>query len=484
MELAEVAGLAGLHGALAPLTATSRGLGELIAHALDAGCTRVLVGIGGSASTDGGLGLVQALGARVRDASGAEVGPGGAGAATAATLDLTGLHPGLAAARIEVACDVDNPLTGPEGAAAVYGPQKGADPDQVRQLDAALAHWADVVAAATGHDHRADPGAGAAGGVGFATVAILGATLRPGAQLMLDQLGFADALAGADLVVTGEGSLDEQTLRGKAPAAVAAAGRAAGVPVIAVAGRCLLDAAAAAGRRVRRRLHAARRGRHAAAGVRRGRRAAATDRRSDSGIGCPMPEPVFDRAFVAARAVVDGAERPCVVAVRDGRIAAVLDRPGEAESVAAREIVRLADGEVLLPGLVDTHVHINEPGRTEWEGFDTGTRAAAAGGVTTVIDMPLNSIPPTTTVDALAVKRECAAAQAHVDVGFWGGAVPGNVGELEGLHAAGVFGFKCFMVDSGVPEFPPLDPAGLADGDGRDRPASARCSSLMPRTPS
>ena len=112
----------------------------------------------------------------------------------------------------------------------------------MRELDAALAHWADVVAAATGHDHRADPGAGAAGGVGFAAIAILGARLRPGAQLMLDQLGFADALAGADLVVTGEGSLDEQTLRGKAPAAVAAAGRAAGVPVVAVAGRCLLDA--------------------------------------------------------------------------------------------------------------------------------------------------------------------------------------------------------------------------------------------------
>ena len=248
VELAEVAGLARLRGVLAPLTATSRGLGELIAHALDAGCTRVLVGIGGSASTDGGVGLVQALGAQVRDTSGAEVGPGGAGAATAATLDLTGLHPGLAAARIEVACDVNNPLTGPEGAAAVYGPQKGARPDQVNQLDAALAHWADVVAAATGHDHRAAPGAGAAGGVGFAMVAVLGAALRPGAQLMLDQLGFADALAGADLVVTGEGSLDEQTLRGKAPAAVAAAGRAAGVPVIAVAGRCLLDSP---------RLHAA-----------------------------------------------------------------------------------------------------------------------------------------------------------------------------------------------------------------------------------
>ena len=138
VELAEVAGLAGLHGALAPLTATSRGLGELIAHALDAGCTRVLVGIGGSASTDGGLGLVQALGARVRDASGAEVGPGGAGARRRPRSTSPACIPALAAARIEVACDVDNPLTGAEGAAAVYGPQKGADPDQVRQLDAAL----------------------------------------------------------------------------------------------------------------------------------------------------------------------------------------------------------------------------------------------------------------------------------------------------------------------------------------------------------
>jgi allantoinase len=174
--------------------------------------------------------------------------------------------------------------------------------------------------------------------------------------------------------------------------------------------------------------------------------------------------PLYDRAFIASRAILDGAERACVVSVRDGRIAAIETDPThpDAESVSAREIVRLADGEVLLPGLVDTHVHINEPGRTEWEGFDTGTRAAAAGGVTTVIDMPLNSIPATTTVAALAIKRESAAGQLYVDVGFWGGAVPGNVGDLEGLHAEGVFGFKCFLVDSGVPEFPPLDGAGLA----------------------
>jgi allantoinase len=176
----------------------------------------------------------------------------------------------------------------------------------------------------------------------------------------------------------------------------------------------------------------------------------------------PGSEPPFDRVFVAARAVVDGAERPCAVGVRDGRIAALLE-PDQLGSVVRPETVYVGESEVLLPGLVDTHVHINEPGRTEWEGFDTGTRAAAAGGVTTVIDMPLNSVPPTTSAAALARKRECAAGQAHVDVGFWGGAVPGNVEELAALHAAGVFGFKCFLVDSGVPEFPPLDPAGLAD---------------------
>jgi allantoinase len=179
-----------------------------------------------------------------------------------------------------------------------------------------------------------------------------------------------------------------------------------------------------------------------------------------SEIGCRVTEPVFDRVFVAARAIVDGAERPCAIGVRDGRIAAVLE-PGKLGSVVRRSTVHVGDGEVLLPGLVDTHVHINEPGRTEWEGFDTGTRSAAAGGVTTVIDMPLNSIPPTTSAEALARKREAAAPQAHVDVGFWGGAVPGSVDDMEGLHEAGVFGFKCFLVDSGVPEFPPLDPAGL-----------------------
>jgi glycerate kinase len=241
VELAAVCGLAGLGERRAPMTATSRGVGQVLAAALDAGCEHVVLGIGGSASTDGGAGLVRAVGARVLDTEGNEIGEGGAALADAAALDLAGLHPALRAARIDVASDVDNPLTGGRGAAAVYGPQKGADADQVRRLDEALARWADVVARATGADHRDDPGAGAAGGVGFGATAVLGARLRPGAELVLGMVGFEALLAGAELVVTGEGSLDEQTLNGKAPAAVAAAAQRAGVPVVAVAGRCLLD---------------------------------------------------------------------------------------------------------------------------------------------------------------------------------------------------------------------------------------------------
>ncbi|MDQ4213464.1 allantoinase AllB [Microbacterium capsulatum] len=141
------------------------------------------------------------------------------------------------------------------------------------------------------------------------------------------------------------------------------------------------------------------------------------------------------------------------VGVKDGVIAAV--EPLGA-GLAGERVVEIAADEILLPGLVDSHVHVNEPGRTEWEGFASATRAAAAGGVTTIVDMPLNSIPPTVDVDALEVKRGVARDQAHVDVGFWGGAVPGNTAQLRPLHEAGVFGFKCFLLDSGVPEFPPL----------------------------
>ena len=242
VELAEVSGLARLgEGELAPLTATSRGTGDLVAAALDAGCRRVVVGIGGSASTDGGAGLLQGLGARISGRRGRALHAGGGPLVDVVSLDLTELHPGLASAELVVACDVDNPLTGPSGAAAVYGPQKGATPDDVQALDVALSAWADVVARATGRDLRNLPGAGAAGGVGFALLAVLGARAQPGAELVAQLTGLADAVCSADLVVTGEGSLDEQTLHGKAPAAVAALARDKGVPVVAVAGRVALD---------------------------------------------------------------------------------------------------------------------------------------------------------------------------------------------------------------------------------------------------
>ncbi|HET8717624.1 MAG TPA: glycerate kinase [Nocardioidaceae bacterium] len=239
VELADVSGLVRIpQGRLAPLTASSRGTGELVAAAIDAGCREVVLGIGGSACTDGGAGLLRALGAD----PGPEVPEGGEGLASITRLDLTALRKRLAGVRITVACDVDNPLLGEHGAAAVYGPQKGANPDQVATLEARLTHWADVVADAVGADLREQPGAGAAGGVGFAALAVLDATLRPGIALVLDLVGFADRLAGADLVVTGEGALDEQTLRGKAPAGVARSAASAGVPVVAVCGSNALSA--------------------------------------------------------------------------------------------------------------------------------------------------------------------------------------------------------------------------------------------------
>ena len=244
VELADVAGLVRLpDGKPAPLTSTSRGAGELIAAAVEAGCTRIVLGIGGSASTDGGSGLVRALGAVVLDDRGTEVDEGGAGLDAAVSVDVSALRRRMNGIEVVVACDVDNPLTGPHGAAAVYGPQKGADSFQVAQLEAALAHWADVVAEATGTDQRQVPGAGAAGGVGFAALALLDARLQPGIELVLDMTRFQDRLAQADLVVTGEGMIDEQTLHGKAVAGVATAARAAGIPVVAVCGRNVLDLA-------------------------------------------------------------------------------------------------------------------------------------------------------------------------------------------------------------------------------------------------
>jgi allantoinase len=166
----------------------------------------------------------------------------------------------------------------------------------------------------------------------------------------------------------------------------------------------------------------------------------------------------FELVVRAPRMVTATGERAACVAVRDGRVVAVEPL---AAGLAGERTITLADDEVLLPGLVDTHVHVNEPGRTEWEGFASATRAAAAGGITTIVDMPLNSVPPTLDLAALEAKREAARDQLHVDVGFWGGAVPGNLGGLAGLHEAGVLGFKCFLLPSGVEEFPHLDAAGL-----------------------
>ena len=168
----------------------------------------------------------------------------------------------------------------------------------------------------------------------------------------------------------------------------------------------------------------------------------------------------YDLVFRAPRVITAAGEVARCVGVRDGRVAAIEPL---AAALSGQQTITLSDSEVLLPGLVDTHVHVNEPGRTEWEGFATATRAAAAGGITTILDMPLNSIPPTVDVAALEVKRKAAEGQVEVDVGFWGGAVPGNLGELRGLHDAGVFGFKCFLLHSGVDEFPHLSAGQLDD---------------------
>ncbi|MEU8919890.1 glycerate kinase [Kitasatospora sp. NPDC048545] len=238
VELAQSSGLARLPGGrTAPLAAGSYGVGQLIARAVSLGVKRIVLGLGGSACTDGGAGMVQALGVRLRDADGAELPPGGAALRRLAEIELGPLADALGGVEVVVACDVDNPLLGPRGATAVYGPQKGADGDDLLVLEEGLTRFADLVAEVTGRDVRQAPGAGAAGGVGFAALALLGATMRPGIELLLDLLGFDEAVRGARLVVTGEGCLDAQTLHGKAPAGVAAAAARAGVRVAAVAGR-------------------------------------------------------------------------------------------------------------------------------------------------------------------------------------------------------------------------------------------------------
>ena len=245
IESAQACGLTRLPGGiLAPLTATSCGVGELILAAVRKRAKRIVLGLGGVACTDGGAGLVTALGGRLLDASGTELPPGGAALARLDHIDVSRLR-NLSGTGTEViaATDVDNPLLGPRGAAAVYAPQKGASARDVASLEEGLARWADVTERTFGFVKRDEPGAGAAGGLGFAALGFLGATMQPGIELMLDLLSFHDHLSGARLVVTGEGALDEQTLHGKAPAGVARAAAAAApdLPVVAVAGVCSLS---------------------------------------------------------------------------------------------------------------------------------------------------------------------------------------------------------------------------------------------------
>ncbi|MFJ1302616.1 glycerate kinase [Pseudomonadota bacterium AL_CKDN230030165-1A_HGKHYDSX7] len=237
IEMAAAAGLDQIPEARRDaLAADTHGVGELLRAALDAGARRLILGLGGSATTDGGTGMLRALGARFLDADGKALAPGGAALAHLDSIDLSGLDARLAEVQIEVACDVDNPLCGPQGAAHVFGPQKGANTAQVEQLDAALTRLADVARRTLDHDARDHPGAGAAGGLGFAARAFLGARFRPGVELVAELNELDGAIEGAALVFTGEGRMDAQTLRGKTPAGVARVAQARGVPVVALAG--------------------------------------------------------------------------------------------------------------------------------------------------------------------------------------------------------------------------------------------------------
>lgn len=237
IEMAAASGLALLpRDRLDPTLTTTLGVGELIAAALDLGASHLIVGIGGSATNEGGVGMATALGARFLDADGAPVKPVGGALAAIRRIDPSGLDPRLAGVRVEAICDVDNPLLGERGAAWVYGPQKGATPAQVRELDDGLANLAAVIERDLGLDVRGLPGAGAAGGLGAGLRAFLGAELRRGVDVVLDLVGLNDHLCGADLVLTAEGRIDAQTAFGKAPAGVAERARARGVPCIAIAG--------------------------------------------------------------------------------------------------------------------------------------------------------------------------------------------------------------------------------------------------------
>lgn len=244
IEMAEASGLHRLSNSERdPGIATSQGTGELISAALDAGARRLILGLGGSATNDAGAGMLVALGARLLDARGAELPAGGSALARLSSLDFSALDSRLKDTELIIASDVTNPLCGPHGASAVFGPQKGADDALVAELDAALAHFADCLAQVTGTDARNRPGAGAAGGLGV-TLLALGGQSRPGIEVVAEAVGLAPALAKADLVFTGEGKLDGQTLGGKTPLGVARLAQSAEVPVIALGGAMDDDAAA------------------------------------------------------------------------------------------------------------------------------------------------------------------------------------------------------------------------------------------------
>lgn len=236
VELAEASGLRLVARAeINPLHATSRGTGELIRRAIDAGSTRIVVGVGGSACTDGGAGMLQALGVRLLDAHGAEIGPGGIGLEDLTTIDLSDVHRWLGSCSIDVACDIRSPLLGTEGSARLFAAQKGATPAEVERLERALEHLALVARGLPSGDVAGLPGAGAAGGCGFA-LALIGASLLPGAALVCDVVGLDAALSNASVAITGEGRLDGQTRFGKAPAEVAARAKRWGIPCVAVCG--------------------------------------------------------------------------------------------------------------------------------------------------------------------------------------------------------------------------------------------------------
>lgn len=242
IEMAAASGLEQVPVALRdPLKTTSWGTGELIRHALDAGVDHIIIGLGGSATNDGGAGMVQALGAKLLDARHNEIGKGGAALDALAQIDISQLDPRLAACRIEVACDVTNPLIGKEGASAVFGPQKGATAETIDRLDTALAHYAQIIARDLGVDVLELAGGGAAGGMGAALYAFCGAQLRRGIEIVTDALQLDACVADADLVITGEGRIDSQTIHGKVPVGVAKVAKRYHKPVIGIAGSLTAD---------------------------------------------------------------------------------------------------------------------------------------------------------------------------------------------------------------------------------------------------